>query len=49
VSGNNKGMVWSHGAMKLPDAAAIKSKQELAEFDQKVFFGVPRSGASGAK
>lgn len=50
-SGNNKGMVWSHGAMKLPDAGTTKgkSKQELADFDQKVFFGVPRGGAVGTK
>jgi hypothetical protein len=51
VSGNNKGMVWSHAPLKLPDAASLrgKSRQELTEFDQKVFFGVPRGGAASAK
>jgi len=44
LSGNNKGMVWSHSPLKLPTAADLKSKspQELADFDQKVFFGVPK-------
>jgi hypothetical protein len=43
VSGNNKGMVWSHAPQTLPVAANWNGKAaaELKDFDQKVFFGVP--------
>jgi hypothetical protein len=46
VSGNNKAMVWPHAPMKLPSAEDLagKSPQELAEFDQKVYFAVPGKG-----
>jgi hypothetical protein len=45
ISGNNKGMVWPHSPIKLPspDQLAKLTPQELAEFDQKVYFAVPDS------
>jgi len=44
ISGNNKSMVWSHAPLSLPVAADLegKSKAELENYDQKVFFAVPR-------
>jgi hypothetical protein len=43
VSGNNRGMVWSHAPLKLPDPGGLKNRspEELRDFDQKVYFGVP--------
>lgn len=45
LSGNNKGMVWSHAPMKLPTADQFQgmTPEQLSEYDQKVFFGVPAS------
>jgi hypothetical protein len=44
VSGNNKGMVWPHAPMKLPtsDTLARLSPEALRDFDDKVYFAVPR-------
>jgi hypothetical protein len=46
ISGNNKAMVWAHAPMKLPSSEFIAkmTAEELAEFDQKVYFAVPESG-----
>ena len=43
ISGNNRGMVWSHAPLKLPSLEALKNRspEELRDFDQKVYFGVP--------
>lgn len=43
VSGNNKGMVWSHDPLPLPTEESLtgKSPKELAEFDERVYFAVP--------
>jgi hypothetical protein len=45
VSGNNKGMVWPHAPMKLPDANQFTkmTAERLRDFDQKVYFAVPSS------
>lgn len=42
VSGNNKGMVWSHAPLSLPTKQQFQdmTQEQLAEYDQKVFFGV---------
>ncbi len=42
ISGCNKGMVWSHAPLSLPSIhwAEGKTAEEIAEFDQKCFFGV---------
>ena len=50
ISGNNKGMVWPHSPMKLPSAEQLGklSAEQLAEFDQKVYFAVP-DGLRGQK
>jgi hypothetical protein len=43
LSGNNKGMVWSHDPLRLPtemDWSGL-SAAKLAEYDEKVYFGVP--------
>jgi hypothetical protein len=44
ISGNNKGMVWPHAPMRLPtpDQLAALTPEELREYDQKVYFAVPR-------
>lgn len=44
ISGNNRGMVWSHAPLPLPKPEDLKgkTKKEQADFDQKVFFGVPK-------
>lgn len=44
VSGNNRGMVWPHAPMKLPTAEALRgmSPEQLRDYDQKVYFAVPR-------
>lgn len=43
ISGNNRGMVWSHAPLKLPSLEDLKNRspEELRDFDQKVYFGVP--------
>ncbi len=43
VSGNNKGMVWPHEPLSLPAAKDLegKSPEELARYDERVYFGVP--------
>lgn len=43
VSGNNKGMVWSHEPLSLPspDDYEKLSAEKLLEYDQKVYFAVP--------
>lgn len=45
VSGNNKGMVWAHSPLTLPtaDKTAGMSSEQLAEYDQKVYFAVPNA------
>lgn len=44
VSGNNKGMVWPHDPLALPSPESLRniSPERLADYDQKVYFGVPR-------
>lgn len=45
ISGNNKGMVWAHDPLSLPgkeDTQSLSTK-ELADFDDMVYFGVPRT------
>ena len=44
VSGNNRGMVWPHSPLKLPtpEQLAKMTPDELREFDQKVYFAVPK-------
>ena len=43
ISGNNKAMVWAHSPLKLPDPEIFESmsQEELADYDRKVYFGVP--------
>jgi hypothetical protein len=43
ISGNNKGMVWSHDPLPLPTAQQFQgmTAEELAEYDLKVYFAVP--------
>jgi hypothetical protein len=43
LSGTNKSMVWSHAPLKLPTPEQLQglSPEQLADFDQKVYFGVP--------
>jgi hypothetical protein len=45
LSGNNKGMVWSHAPIELPTTDQFQgmTSDQLGEYDQKVFFGVPSS------
>jgi len=44
ISGNNKGMVWSHDPISLPTIDELRDLSQSAqlEFDEKVYFGVPR-------
>lgn len=43
VSGNNRGMVWAHSPLTLPTAekTAGLSSEELATYDERVYFAVP--------
>jgi hypothetical protein len=43
LSGNNKGMVWAHDPLRLPtlEDLAGKTPEQLADYDRKVYFGVP--------
>ena len=43
LSGNNKGMVWAHDPLSLPTPEQFQGMPAaaLAEYDQKVYFGVP--------
>jgi hypothetical protein len=45
ISGNNKGMVWSHAPLKLPTADRFRqmTSDQLRDYDQKVYFAVPRT------
>jgi hypothetical protein len=44
ISGCNRGMVWAHAPLPLPpkDWAKDRTPEEIADFDSKCFFGVPR-------
>lgn len=43
ISGNNKGMVWSHDPMPLPSSETWSgmSAEQLEEYDRMVYFAVP--------
>ena len=43
ISGNNKGMVWAHAPLTLPSPNEFRgmSPEQLAEYDQQAYFGVP--------
>jgi hypothetical protein len=43
LSGNNKGMVWAHDPLPLPTPGDLagKTPEQLADYDRKVYFGVP--------
>ncbi len=44
ISGCNKGMVWAHAPLALPERDWSKGKTpgQIADYDSKCFFGVPR-------
>jgi len=46
ISGNNKGMVWSHVPQGLPNMADVAkmTKKQLKDFDEMVYFAVPSEG-----